>query len=213
MGAFGSMCQQQLEREFVSQAERNAFLESPTPRTIPKALVRQITYLELPLIRIGLFFLCIGTFLLQSVLREGNYRDQDGSLVGLGFLCCWVTCSITMVVGSLMYHRRKTRLLRDGILAFGSITNVSKPWPETTHDHRYVTVEIVNAPSSTIRLDVRPISATIATKFMNKSKPIRVLIDPKDSKHVICLELLQTLDDLLRQFAEESQRPYKYRPN
>ena len=56
-------------------------------------------------------------------------------------------------------------------------------------------------------------SAAIAREYMHRNCQVRMLIDPKDARHVICPELLKPLDELLAQAAEAIRRPYKYRPN
>ena len=212
-GAWGSMAQQQLEGRYVSRAEMSAFLESSIPRTVPKALSYVVLNKDLPLVRGGVLFLGFGICLMIAMVSDGTIREQDGSLTGFLFLSCWILFFAAMIACTLLYRRRKTRLLSEGILALGTITNVKMTGIQSTSgDHKYLTVEYPSSNGTTkMTYETYRELETIARKFMDQKMQVRMLIDPLDPKHVICPELLTPLDAVLIQVDEATRRPYKYR--
>lgn len=214
-GAWGSMVQQQLEGRYVSREEMNTFLESPVPRKVPKALGYVVLNKDLPFVRGGALFLGFGICLMVALVSDGTIQEQDGSITGFVFLSCWILFSGAMIACTLLYRRRKMRLLSDGILTLGTITNIKLTGIQATNgDHKYLTVEYGSANrTTTITYEAYRESETIAREFMDQNKQVRMLIDPKDPEHVICPELLTPLDEVLKQADEATRRPYKYRPN
>lgn len=214
-GAWGAMVQQHLEGIYVSRAEMTAFLESPVPRTVPKALSCRVLNTRLRYLTIGTIFLCFGICLITAIasVNGGTIREQDGSLAGFIFLCCWTLFFTAMIAFTLIYRRRKMRLLSEGILTFGTITKVtSSAIPSTSGMPGYLTVEYPAASGTrTVTYEADPDTETIARQLMDQKQHVRMLIDPLDSKHFICPELFTPLDEVLQKAADSLRRPYKYR--
>lgn len=214
-GAWGSMVQQQHESLHVSRAEMDAFLESPVPRTVPKALSYVVLNKDLPFMKGGAFFLCLGIGFMIALISDGTIREQDGSLAGFLFLTCWMLFSASMMALTFVYRRRKTRLLSEGILTRGQITNIKMIGIQSTNgDHKYLTIEYPSSNgTTTITYEAYRETETIAREFFDHKRHVRMLIDPLDPMHVICPELLTPLDEVLKEVAEATGRPYKCQPN
>ncbi|MEZ6056175.1 MAG: hypothetical protein R3C01_05680 [Planctomycetaceae bacterium] len=184
--------QRQLAKTQLSPDELEQFVRSPVPRDIPRGLARQVVGENGMLIVVGILFLIVGLVVGGGtvLLTKGNER-----WIGMLFLVLFPLIGGSMAGFTFRYRRRKQRLLREGLLAEGTVKSVMYTGMQVNNDLAHCAVIEYLAdgtPHSTTSYLYRE-SAEKARQFAESSTPVRILIDPADSTHILLLDTLTTI--------------------
>jgi hypothetical protein len=192
-GIVGAMIQSQLRKVAVSSADLKSFLDESPPRTIPAGMKRQVLGGNFPLIVIGTIFLIAGLVAgsLTLTLAKGAER-----WIGLPFLIIFPLVGGLMSGLTLRHRRRKSRVLREGSLAEGMVTAITRTSTSVNNQTRYhITVEYsVDGQTRSTRCNAYGLAVEQARVLKSSGAPARILVDPLDPDHVVCVDLLTVLD-------------------
>ncbi|NND99021.1 MAG: hypothetical protein HKN47_17025 [Pirellulaceae bacterium] len=192
-GIVGAMLQRQLSKIRITKSELNAFAASSPPRRILPGMSKQVVGEMLPVILIGIVMIGIGIGFaaLCWFVGTGNSRY-------LAF-----PVSLTAVAGAAIayfanrHRNAKRRVLRQGKLQKGRITNVTATNTQINNQQQYV-VDLEygseHDPQKT-QCKVYGVVHKKAEELRESEQSVRILIDPRKPNHSICLDLLIVFDD------------------
>lgn len=188
-GIQGRSIRRQVERLAISDDEIQRFLATPAPRLqIPTGLKRQVVGENLPLVLLGIVLIVAGIAVpaLIALMFEGNDR-----LFAIPFAVLFPLIGAIVLSLALRHRTRKHRVLRDGILSTGTIGEVRRTNVEVNGAHRYHVFVNHSADGNEHSVRCNVYAGIEKAEAMQRSgQPIRLLIDPKDPNHVICIDIL-----------------------
>jgi hypothetical protein len=190
MGGFHELAiKNTLKREAVGVDAVDEFLSQSAPRSrIPIGLRRQVVGENLVVKLLGVVFLVAGIFVptLLYLLLSGNERWFALPVAGVFLLAG--SLILYFILG---HERRKKRLVRDGLVARGRITKVQPTNVEINGARRYhVFIDFVHADKpNSIRSNIYA-GIEKAQYFAKSGETVRLLVDPQDPSHVVCVDLL-----------------------
>lgn len=183
-GVAGAMLSKQLDAVKVTRAQLEDFAATSTPRPIPTGLSRQVIGQITPAIVAALVATLVGIVfgVLCILLGEGTDR--------LIAIPCFLGACIGMVGGYFLnrYRSGKTRVLRDGTLHEGTITDIERTRTSVNNQRRHL-VTIQSSKTTTV-CRTYGIGAKLANSAKESQNTVRFLIDPTDATNAICLDLL-----------------------
>jgi hypothetical protein len=181
--------QKQLRKIAVTRDELEAFLDQATPRRPPSGLKRQVLGNNLPLIPIGGLFFIAGLVAGIAILLNAKGLEL---LIGVVILVMPTIIGACMAGLTIWHRRRKKRLLRDGIIADGNIVKVSRACDATggPMEHRVTVKYSLAGRQHTATCTVHSLAMEEARRSQAAADPVRVLVDPRDEKHVLCADLI-----------------------
>lgn len=192
-GLIGNAIKRQMQSLSLTSDELETFIGESTPRTIPPGMKRQVLGDNAPLVFIGALFATIGLVagILLLTLMEGNKR-----LIGLPIMIFLPLIGGLMSGLTLRYRRRKSRLLREGLLTEGVIDSV-KMTSVIVNGRMRSDVKItysVDGRACHSQYNVYSPATEQARTFAASGETVRVLYDPVLPQHIICLDLLRLFD-------------------
>ena len=192
-GIVGGAIRKQLRKVAVTRDELESFLQESPPRNIPPGLKRQVLGDNFVLIFVGAIFLAAGVIAgpLVLTLGQGNVR-----WIGLP-LAIFQSIVGGLMMGLTIRHRgRKARVLREGTLADGTVTGVSRSGMMVNNQVRYhVTVAYsVDGQERTTTCNAYGLAAEQARTRAASGETACVLVDPADLNHVVCADLVTTFE-------------------
>ncbi len=192
-GLAGKLLQNQLNKISVTRNEFSAFVASPPPREVPPGMFRQVVGDNLPLIFVGILFFIGGIIggTLWIILAEGVLK-----LLGIPLLLIFTIAGFLMAFLTLRHRKRKTRTLREGVLASGLVTNVRKSDVTVNSQVRFhVTLKYQHeGQEHTTVANAYGSAVDQAQALKDSGQETTVLVDPEDASHVICLDMLIIFD-------------------
>ncbi|TWU02678.1 DUF3592 domain-containing protein [Stieleria varia] len=188
-GIQGYAIQQTIKKYAVTGDEIDAFLETSTPRTeIPVGLWRQVAGDNFALILLGIFFVILAIIVPLVVVAFSDARDR---WLAIPFAVLFPLIGGLILFLTLRHNRRKNRLLRNGTLVSGTITDVRRTSTEVNGAARYHVTMKYDWVGKEVSIRENLYSGIEKAQTMQESgDPIRLLVDPDDPKQVICIDLL-----------------------
>jgi hypothetical protein len=192
-GLIGRILQPQLAKLRVTTAELDQFVKHPVPRSIPPGLKRQVLGDNTALILVG------GVFILAGVgagLLTFLMPDKGVKAIGLLFLFLFPLIGGLMSGLTIRHRTRKSRLLREGMLCRGRIKDVSRTSTAVNNQIRFhVRIRYrVDGRKCTTQCNAYGPMVDLARTRQETGEPVRVLVDPRDADHIVCLELLSIVE-------------------
>lgn len=192
-GIVGERIRVQLQKLAITSEELESFAGSVSPREIPSGLKRQVVGENLPVVFIGFLFLIVGLVAGGGLLFMGKGSDR---YFGLPFLIMFPLIGGLMAFGTMAYRRRKIRLLREGVLMPATVRRIEDSNILTNGQMpQFVTliysVDGIEISTSTM---VYGEHANKARELQGTNTPARILVDPLESTHIVCIDFLTTLD-------------------
>ena len=183
----------QLRKLSITPQERDCFLDSPPPRAIPPGMKRQVLGDNLMLVVLGLVFLIAGLIVGGLTVAFANPNDR---WIGALFLIAFPLIGGLMAGLTLRHRLRKSRVLREGALAEGLVEKVRHSSVVVNNQVRHVaTIRYdSNGRTRTTTCNLYGPAADAARRAADSSTPVRLLVDPKDSSHVVCIDTLLTME-------------------
>ncbi len=188
-GIQGHMLQQALNHIALTKSELDQFLDQAVPRRqIPTGLRRQFIGDVKMLIALG------GVLLLAGVvipLIIWNVMVGDDRYLGIYFGAPLVVIGGGIAYFAARYRSKKMRILRDGVLVGGIVTSVKRTSTEINGRRRYhLSLRYdFQGQQQTTRVNIYS-GIENAMERERTGDPVRVLVDPADSSHVLCLDTL-----------------------
>jgi len=188
-GFFGWSLQRQLEKFRVTAAELDRFVKAPVPRSVPPGLKRQVLRDNAALIVVG------GGFILAGVgagLMTFLAPDKGMKAISAPWMILLPLIGTLMSGLTIRQRTRKSRLLREGTLCRGRIADVSgTPTVENSLLQFDVRIQYrVDGQKRTTQCNANESTIETARERQESGKPVRVLVDPQDADHIVCLDLL-----------------------
>lgn len=120
-------------------------------------------------------------------------------LFTLGFLLLMPLIGGTMAAITGWYRARKSRVLRDGQLFSGTITDVTQSNLSVNQQIQHVVrISFPNDEKDGIKREVicaaYSLGADQAQQFHQNQQPVRLLVDPRDPNHIVCVDLITLFD-------------------
>ncbi|WP_182867711.1 DUF3592 domain-containing protein [Stieleria mannarensis] len=188
-GIAGRILRKELNRIALSSAEVQAFLAQPIPRLeIPSGMQRQVIADLKMLIAMGVVFCIVGVVVpvLCFVVLQGNDR-----LLAVPFAATFLLAGGLMLFFSIRHGSRKNRLLRQGTLHSGRIDRVQRTNTEVNGRRRYVLHLTYDVKGQTRKTTANVYAGIERAKSLaEQNAPVRVLVDPDDENHALCVDAL-----------------------
>lgn len=192
-GRVGGMIERHLRNVSVTRQELDAFLHEAPPRRIPPGLKLHVLGNSFALIIVGV------------VLFAGGLIVGPFVLVHFRGIVRWIALPnliLSPIVGGLIvgltmrFRRRKTRVLRQGILADSTVTDVSRTSYKKSNQARYhVTVAYsIDGQERTATCNAYGLAAEEARRRASSGEKTRVLVDRADPDHAVCVDLVTILE-------------------
>jgi len=188
-GVVGAMYRRQLEAIGCTREELDEFAQAHAPRKIPSGVHRQVIGNLWPLIIAGALFTAVGLVVGGITVWKSQGNE---AVIGWLFLLSFPLIGILMMVLPIRYRRKKARLLREGILAEGQVIQVRRQDNQSHHDVDYQFELDGQTKQQTDQ--VVGLIADQARGMRQVDQPIRVLVDPLNYDHALCLDLLVVFD-------------------
>lgn len=188
-GLAAAILKRQLKKTQVTPQELETFVAQQLPReTIPPGLKRQVVGDNLLLVFIGLLFLVVGIAVPWPLAIAG---DGEAKLVGIILGTIFPLVGGGIAFFTLRHRIGRNRLLREGLLTQGRITDVKRSSVEVNNARRYL-VHIDYHVHGHSRSTIMHLYANVekARELQTKGTPVRLLVDPKNDSKVICLDTL-----------------------
>lgn len=193
-GIAGMLLGNALRKLAVSRRELETFVQSAPPRDIPRGMKRQVLGDNLPLVFIGILFFIGGIVggTLFLVLGQGAAKG-----IGIPFLVIFPVAGFLMTFLTIRHRRRKSRTLRSGSVVTGKVVDVKKTGVRVNNQMRFhVHVEYdVNGRLYKSKFNAYGSSVDQARALRDGQQPARMLIDPADPNHAVCVDTLIILGD------------------
>lgn len=194
-GPIGGMIARQLAKMSVSRNVLERFLASPTPRQVPRAIDRQVMHDNFMLIPMGILFIVVGDVGgIIMILSDGNKNM---------FLAITLMTFFTLIGGAMTgitswYRQRKLKVLQLGQLLTARITSV-QPTELVINDQMQYRVDFectssTFASSLQLNCNAYALAADEAQRRLSSGEPVRILVDPSDSKNFVCVDLLNIVE-------------------
>ncbi len=193
-GVAGGMMRRQLKNYLVTPTELETFLRQSPPRQIPSGILCQIAGDNFMLIPIGILFTVIG-FVAGAVTLIMS-EPGPGQWLGIEFLVFMPTLG-GLLAGFAAWHRnKKKRVLRDGRLVVGQIAEIATNNKTTGNTFKIAFPAEENSGDVTTAF-CYPFSIGIdhACQQYAEADSVQVLVDPQDSKHIVCAEFIMLFDE------------------
>ncbi|QDV44081.1 hypothetical protein Enr13x_39420 [Stieleria neptunia] len=188
-GIAGRILRNELDRIALSSDEVRQFLAQPVPRLdIPSGMHRQVIPDVKMLIAMGIVFTVAGVVvpILIFLVLQGNDR-----LFGIPFAATFLLAGGLMLFFSIRHGRRKYRLLREGTVHTGRIERVERTNTEINSRRRYVLHVTYDVDGQSRQTTANVYSGIErARSLADQNAAVRVLVDPQDEKHVLCVDSL-----------------------
>ena len=183
-GLVGASLARQLKAVQVTQSDLEDFAAQQTPRKVPAGMARQVVGQLKPAIAAALIASLVGTTFGALCLLVGNGYER------LIAVPCFMFAGIGLVGTYLLnrYRSRKSRVLRQGALHEGKITEVKRTDTKINDQRRYLVT--IQCSQATVVCRAYGTAVTQAQTFKDSGQSVRVLIDPADANHAVCLDLL-----------------------
>lgn len=193
MGALGNLVKAQMMKIAVTRDQLEAFLNQDEPREIPSGMKRQVVGSNCVLIIVGSMFFLGGLTMGPLFFFAAKESDR---FIALPFLLIFPLVGGLMVGLTMRHNRKKTRVLQSGRLVEGRITEVKATNTSINNQLRYhVMIEFeLDGLSRNTKCNAYGPGAEAARGFAASGDPVRVLVDPADSSHVVCPDLLILMD-------------------
>ncbi|MEO1526521.1 MAG: DUF3592 domain-containing protein [Planctomycetota bacterium] len=194
-GLAGSLIAGQLQKQLakirLTSTELSEFVQSQTPRTIPKGMRRQVLGDTFPLIIVGFAFIIAGIVAGTIWLLVASTWLKP---LALGFYLMLPGIGSLMSFGTIRSRRNKIRALQKGELTEGKIKKVKKSSLEVNNTPQYtVSVEYEFADEKrTAETDVN--DGDRARSLKQDGATVRLLVDPGNPESVVVLDLLTLFD-------------------
>lgn len=195
-GLAGAMFARQLQKYSVTHSELDDFLGQKTPRKIPAGISQQVIGDNFMLIPVGLLFVVAGLAVGVGTALTGTAPNL---FFTLGFLLLMPLIGGIMA-GATGWHRvRKSRVLQEGELFSGTITDVSQSNLSVNQQVQHmVRISFPNNAEESAKRNVScaaySLGADQAQQFYQSQQPVRLLVDPKDQDHIVCVDLIALFD-------------------
>lgn len=191
-GIAGAMLRKQLNKIRLTRAQVDSFVASPTPRPVPVGLKRQVVGQWMIAIVFASLFAFAGIVVGVALIVFGKGIQR---LLGAMFLTTPLIGFLIAYLGYRFYHR-KVRLLRFGEFASALITNVTLTNTMIDNQPQYnVRLEYdVSGKQKAVECKVLGVAGDLAQSKRDTRERVRILIDPQDTNHSICLDLLTFSD-------------------
>jgi len=160
----------------VTSEDVNELLSQPSPRKIPKKILKKAYGGSAGFLAIGSFFAALGLFF--SVLLSDGLAFLLSSFVTL--------VGLSSIYLAMRYRQSKERLLRDGRCEAFKVKDVRAS--NTYENNTRVFFVTVVGVAGTILLNVHREAATMARTRKERGKPIKVLVDSVDPSKVLWVE-------------------------
>ncbi len=188
-GIAGRILRKELDRIALSSDEVQQFLAQPVPRLdIPAGMQRQVIPDVKMLIAMGVVFSVAGVVVpvICFMVLQGNDR-----LFAIPFAATFLLAGGLMLFFSIRHGKRKYRLLRQGTIHTGRIERVERTNTEINNRRRYVLHINYDVGGQTRQTTANVYSGIErARSLADQDAPVRVLVDPNDEKHVLCVDSL-----------------------
>ncbi len=192
-GLAGSMLANQLRKLSVTQQELDQFASSPTPRTIPRGIKRQVVGNYLVFVPFGFLFIVAGL-----VAGSVFYLMSEGAQrwISIPFFLFFPMIGSGMVFFPLRHYWRKNRALRDGKVVSARVTDIERTNASVNQQRRYhVSVDFSDGGQQVTRvLNAYGPAVDLARQRKENGEPMRVIVDPADCEHLIGIDLLMMFD-------------------
>lgn len=183
-GIAGAMMARQLKEVEITRSQLEEFAGSSSPRSIPPGMARQVIGQIMPAIAAAIIATLVGIVfgVLCILLGQGNER--------LIAIPCFMTACLGLVGTWFLnrYRSRKTRVLRDGVMHEGTITDIERTQTKVNDQRRHLVTVETNQTTAVCR--AYGTSAKLAGSFKDSGKKVRLLVDPVEPKNTVCLDLL-----------------------
>ncbi len=192
-GFAGTLLQNQLKKISVTRKELDSFTGSALPREIPPGLHRQVVGDNFPLIIVGILFTIGGLTggIVWIMLTEGLMK-----FMGIPMLVIFPIAGFLMAFLTLRHRKRKTRTLREGVLTKGVVTDIAKSNVTINSQIRFhVTIQYDHHGSQrTTVANAYGAAVDLARSLKESGQETKLLVDPEDPSHVVCLDILILFD-------------------
>jgi hypothetical protein len=142
---------------------------------------------------IGILFFVGGIFggTLWIALAGGPLK-----LLGIPFLVFFPIIGFLMAFLTLRHRERKARTLRNGTLVVGTVTNVKKTGTVINGQIRFhVGIQFdYEGQQRTATCNAYGTAVDQARALQDSGQETRLLVDPEDATHVVCLDLVMVFD-------------------
>lgn len=183
-GVVGAAMSKQLDAIRITRSQLDEFAGSSVPRSIPPGMARQVIGQLKPAIIAAIVATLVGTVFGALCIMLGEGYDRWIAIP------CFVGACIGLVGTYLLsrYRSSKTRVLRDGVLHEGAITDIKRTKTKVNNQRRHL-VTLQNDKTSAV-CRAYGTGAQQAKMFQESGERVRFLVDPIDAENVVCLELL-----------------------
>lgn len=194
-GLVGAMLAKQMKKLSVTPLQLENFLAESQPRTIPPGIKQQVVGRgdNFVLVVFGAIFVIAGLVAGSMVvgLSEGNQR-----FIGLPLMIVFPLIGGCMMFFTLRHRIRRKRTLKRGMIARARVAGVERTSTEVNNQRRYhVIVEFSHGGEKRVAsLHAYGPAVDRAREFQESGNPMRVLVDPKDSDHLVGIDLLMMFD-------------------
>ena len=148
------------------------------------------------LIPIGLLFVLVGLAVGISTALTGT---SPHLLFTFGFLLMMPLMGGIMAGVAYWYRARKSRVLSDGTLLLGTIASVAHS--NLSVDEQVQHIVSIRYPNEaeersrrTVTCAAYSLGAEEAQRRHKNREAVRLLVDPKDPKHVVCVDFITLFD-------------------
>ena len=195
-GIVGAMIQQQLRKIAVTRDELENFLYETPPRHIPRGLKRQVLGNNFALIIVGGLFLVVGLVVGTMVLLLATGSERW--VVGVMFVTVFPISGSLMAGLTIRHRRRKARVLRNGYLTDGAVTDIRRSNTIVNGQVRFLVTVVysVDGQNRTTQCNSYGMALEKARALAATGKKSRILIDPNDPKHVICTDFVTIFEQI-----------------
>lgn len=187
-GMVGVAMSKQLDAIRITRSQLEQFADSSAPRNIPVGMARQVTGQLTPVIGAAIVAILFGAVfgILCIALSEGYDR-----LIAIP--CFGVACiGLLGAYFSNRYRGSKTRVLRDGVLHEGVITDIKRTRTKVNNQRRHLVTIQNNQTTAVCR--AYGTGTKQAYLFKESAENVRFLVDPVDAENVVCLDLLTVFE-------------------
>lgn len=192
-GLVGAVMRKQLRENVLSPGELQTFLDGKPPRNVSPGLRRQtIGGAYLPLF-VGALLL-IGGAVVGGAIALAN--EGVPRTIGLLFLILFPVLGGGILFFTTRYRSRKLRTLRDGALVEGLISEVHRTNVQINGRMRWLAFVKYQHQGTdyTACQNIYDPAVAPARRFASDKHPVRILVDPADPEHILCMDLLTDLD-------------------
>ncbi|MGB7348096.1 MAG: hypothetical protein WBD20_27975 [Pirellulaceae bacterium] len=189
-GIVGTMMQRQLDVVRLTKSEVDAYAATSPPRVAPSGMKRQSMGQWGPVIGAGIVIFLFGAVFvfITGFLAEAEHRWLALPMLAAPILGLVITFFATR------YRIKKMRILRSGVLHSGVVTSVKRTEVSINEQRQYkVTIECDN--QNQIECKVLGKAGDYAKAMQESGERVRVLVDPTDESHTLCLDLLLIFDE------------------